>query len=141
MVFSIRIVMIVVVTVSAGARCRAQTQGNAGVEVLLPLKWSPGDPVREGAGEFEVLLRVAQLQRTHRIAGLVSMGDRHGMRAGGGERALGAAALNGVAVVKLPTHGGVAATPDGIFLNGGTLSAEKARQVLAYCLKTYGAPP
>lgn len=103
--------------------------------------WSPGDSTREGAGEFEVLLRLAQLQKTHRAAGLVSVGDRHGMRRCGGENALVRATLSGVPVVKLAPQGEVAATPEGLFLDGGSLTAEQAKSVLEHCLARHGAPP
>lgn len=114
---------------------------DAGVAVLPAVAWAPGDSAREGAGEFEVLLRIAQLQRAHALAGLVSVGDRHGMRLGGGERALSRATLTGVPVVKLAPRGEVAASPDGLFLDGGTLTADQAGTVLRHCLARHGAPP
>jgi hypothetical protein len=75
------------------------------------------------------------------VAGLVSVGDRHGVRPCGGERALGRAALMGVPVIKLAPGGEVAATPDDIFLNGGPLSVEEVTAVLERCLTFHGAPP
>lgn len=112
-----------------------------GVAVLRGVAWSPGAHVREGAGEFEVLLRVAQLQRAHRMAGLVTVGDHNGMFLGGGERALLHVALSGVPVVKLARNGEVAATPDGVFLDAGRLTEEQATRVLTRCLELHGAPP
>lgn len=113
----------------------------AGVAILHPVAWAPADFERIGAGEFEVLLRIAQLQRENRSVGLVCIGDRHGTRAGGGERALTRAALSGVAVVKLAPAGEVASGTDGLFLDGGRLSAEQARRILAAALEVHGAPP
>ncbi len=114
---------------------------NVGVAVLQAAAWAPGDSTREGAGEFEVLLRIAQLQRAHAASGLVSVGDRHGMRPCGGEHALSRATLTGVPVVKLAPRGEVAASPDGLFLDGGNLTADQAVAVLRHCLIRHGAPP
>jgi hypothetical protein len=112
-----------------------------GIAILHAAPWSPGDAARGGAGEFEVLLRVAQLKRAHRIAGLISVGDRHGMRPCGGEHALSRAALTGISVVKLARGGEVASTPDDLFLDAGSLTEEQARATLERCLKQFGAPP
>jgi hypothetical protein len=63
------------------------------------------------------------------------------MRPVGGERALWRATLTGVPVVKLAPHGEVAPAPEGLFLNCGTLSEEKASRILTECLERLGAPP
>ncbi|MFZ9839653.1 MAG: hypothetical protein ACO3JJ_14090 [Opitutaceae bacterium] len=112
-----------------------------GVAILGPVAWSPADPARTGAGEFEVLLRIAQLQRGSGAVGLVCVGDRHGHRAGGGERALRRAARSGVVVVKLAPGGVVAPCADGLFLDGGALGAEEARGILGAALARHGPPP
>ena len=114
---------------------------SVGIAVLHAAPWAPGDAAREGAGEFEVLLRVAQLQRVHRVAGLISVGDRHGMRPCGGEQALSRVALTGIPVVKLARGGEVASTPDDLFLDGRSLNEEQAKATLERCLKRFGAPP
>jgi hypothetical protein len=114
---------------------------SVGIAVLHAAPWAPGDAAREGAGEFEVLLRVAQLQRAHRVAGLISVGDRHGMRACGGERALSRVALTGIPVVKLARGGEVASTPADLFLDGRSLNEEQAKTTLERCLERFGAPP
>lgn len=112
-----------------------------GVAVLHAAPWSPGDSAREGAGEFEVLLRIAQLQRSHRVAGLVSVGDRNGLRRCGGEDALAHAAASGIPVAKIAPGGEVAATPDALFLDAGRLDPHEASQVLSQCLQRHGPPP
>jgi len=121
--------------------CRGFAEPTAGVAALHAVPWSPGNGVREGAGEFEVLLRVAQLERAYRAVGLVSVGDHNGMLPAGGEHALRQVALSGVPVVKLARGGDVAATPDGLFLDAGRLPEEQAMRVLVRCLELYGAPP
>lgn len=113
----------------------------AGVAVLHSAEWSPGDAVRDGAGEFSVFLRTAQLQREHRAAGLVAVGDRNGMLRSGGERALRRIVLTGVAVVKLAPGGEIVASEHDVFLSGGALDADAASNVLLHCLQRFGAPP
>ena len=119
----------------------ASTRPTVGVAVLHTSPWSPGDSAREGAGEFEVFLRIAQLQRAHHLTGIVSVGDRHGVRRCGGEEALAHAAVSGIPVVKLAPGGQVASTPHALFLDAGPLSAEEARRVLTDCLQRHGPPP
>lgn len=113
----------------------------AGVGVLHSAMWSPGDSVRDGAGEFTVFLRTAQLQREHRATGLIAVGDRHGMLRSGGERALRRVVLTGVAVVKLAPGGEIADSDHDVFLDGGILDAIAASSVLLQCLERFGAPP
>ena len=127
-----------VLLIATGARAAPSP---VGVAVLHAAAWSPGDRVREGAGEFEVFLRIAQLQRIHTAAGLVSVGDRNGFRQGGGELALRRAALTGVPVVKLAPGGEVAPTPDDLFIDAGRLSPEHASRVLVQCLTRFGPAP
>jgi hypothetical protein len=113
----------------------------AGVAVLRAASWSPGDEVREGAGEFEVLLCAAQLQQQHGAAGIIGVGDRHGMFAPGAERALRLLARNGIPVVKLARGGDLASDPEQLFLDAHGLSAAEASTVLTRCLERHGAPP
>jgi hypothetical protein len=112
-----------------------------GVAILQAVPWSPHDSARDGAGEFEVFLRIAQLRQSHQAAALVSVGDRNGVRRSGGEKALAHAALSGLPVARLAPGGAVAAVPLGIFLDGGTLSPEHTQRVLEQCLERHGAPP
>jgi L-asparaginase len=112
-----------------------------GIAVLPSPPRSPLDTVSDGAGEFEVLLSVARLRQEHCTTGLVSIGDRNGVRSSGGERALRRLALTGVTVVKLAPKGQVAADPQELFVDAHRLSAEQAGIVLRQCLERYGAPP
>jgi len=114
---------------------------SVGVAVLHPAAWSPGDSVRDGAGEFEVLLCVARLQHAHAAAGLVSVGDRNGTRPCGGERALRRAVLTGVPVVKLAPGGEMAADPEQLFIDARHLTEDQAGRLLRQCLERFGAPP
>jgi hypothetical protein len=117
------------------------TAASPGVAVLRTAAWSPADTVREGAGEFEVLLCAARLQREHRVAGLVGVGDRHGLFLSGAERALRHLALQGVPVAKLARGGDVAADPEAIFLDATGLTEVEASAVLKKCLERHGPPP
>jgi hypothetical protein len=111
------------------------------VAVIWAAPWSPGDPVREGAGEFEVLFRVASLQKGHRAVGLVAVGDRNGLLSLGAERALRFVALRGVPVARLAQGGEVALDPDGLFLDCGKLGESEAVAVIERCLDRHGRPP
>ncbi len=113
----------------------------AGVGIVHGAAWNVGDTVREGAGEFAVLLEAARLQRDHPAAGLIAVGDRSGFLRSGGERALRHVVFTGVAVVKLAPRGEVTAADQVPFLDGGSLSAEAAASTLARCLAQHGAPP
>ena len=113
----------------------------AGVAVLRDAPWSPGDTVREGAGEFEVLICAAKLQRDHRVAGIVGVGNRHGMFVSSAERALRHLALRGFPIAKLAQGGDVAADPDQLFLDAAGLSENEAAAILARCLERHGTPP
>ena len=113
----------------------------AEIAVLHAVEWSPGDTVREGAGEFVVLLRAAQLQRTGHAAGLLAVGDHNGVLRAGGERALRRVALSGVVVAKLARGGEVAWAPDQLYVDAGRLNEARAQGVLARALELHGAPP
>jgi hypothetical protein len=118
----------------------AEAAGNR-VAVLRAAPWSPGDPIREGAGEFEVLCRVASLQRAHRAVGVIAVGDRNGLFAHGAENALRFVALQGVPVARLAPGGEVAQDPDSLFLDCGHLAESEAAAVLERCLSRHGSPP
>ncbi len=111
------------------------------VGVIRNAPWSPGDVSREGAGEFSVLLQVAQLKQQGGQAGLLGVGAPRGVFAPGTERALRFAVLNGVAVVKLADRGDVAPCPDELFIDAGGLSEADAQRILTAALSAVGAPP
>lgn len=114
---------------------------SAGVAVLRTAAWSPNDEVREGAGEFEVMMCAAKLQHDHRAAGIVGVGNRHGLFLHGAERALRFVAFRGVPVAKLTSGGDLAADPEGIFLDASHLAETDAAALLQRCLERHGAPP
>lgn len=111
------------------------------VAVVHTAGWSQGDPAKEGAAEFVILLEIARLRQVHKEGGLVAVGDRRGLFNPGAEEALRQAVLQGLPVVKLARSGRVLPAPHGLFLDGGDLSVEEARQVLTRCLERYGALP
>lgn len=137
----IRLLALLAVAACAVQGAAAATP-SAGVAVVRNAEWALSDPVRDGAGELEIWLRVAQLQRQHDAAGVVAVGDHHGVLRSGGEQALRRVVYTGVAVVKLARAGGeVAATPDNLFIDAGALPEDHASRVLTRCLERYGAPP
>lgn len=111
------------------------------VAILQAAPWSPGDAVREGAGEFEVLFCVARLQHDHHTAGIVGIGNQNGLFSMGAERALRYVALRGVPVARLAQGGECVPDPDGLYLDAGHLSKAEAAVVLERCLDRLGAPP
>lgn len=125
------------IALCAGAAGRAAP---VEVGVLHAVEWSPGDPVRDGAGEFVVLLRAAQLQRSAAAAGLLAVGDHNGVLRAGGEKALRRVALSGVVVAKMARGGEVAWTPDTLYVDAGKLSEEHAQRILTRALELHGAP-
>ena len=113
----------------------------ARVAVLRSAAWSPGDSIRDGAGEFAVFLEAARLQQAHRAAGLVAVCDRHGLLRSGGERALRRLVFSGFAVVKLAPAATASVDPHPGFLHGGTLAEDQAAAILLRCLDRHGPPP
>jgi len=112
------------------------------VAVIEDAPWSPGDAPRDGAAEFGVLLRLAQLQREHALVGLVGVGDRRGRFQEGTRRGLEFAVQQGCPVVRL-ARGTPAAVPseDDVFIDGGPLSPQAAADLLAHCLQRFGPLP
>jgi hypothetical protein len=113
----------------------------AAVGVVRHVAWSPGDSAREGAGEFSVLLQIAQLQQGGARAGLVGVSARHGVFATGTERALRFAVLSGVPVAKLAPGSEVAASPEKLFVDAKGLNEADAQRVLAAAIESGGAAP
>jgi L-asparaginase len=112
-----------------------------GVLIIERVTWSPDDPVRDGAVEFELLLAAARLLRDHPLAGLVAVGNRHGILCPRGETSARRVVHLGVPVVRLADSGKVASTPDDLLISGGTLSPTEARALLRQCLVRHGALP
>ena len=112
-----------------------------GVAVVRAAAWSPGDTVREGAGEFEIFVRTARLQQKYPVVGLVGVGNRHGIFVKGAERAFQHLAMCGVPVAKLSSGGDYAPDAEELAIDASGLSEEHASRVLAACLSRYGALP
>jgi hypothetical protein len=112
-----------------------------GIAVVRAAPWSPGDEVREGAGEFEVLFRVASIQNNHQAIGVLGIGDRHGSFPAGAERALRFLAMKGVPVARIALGGDSGLDPEGLFLDAGRLSESEATAVLGRCLERFGPAP
>lgn len=119
----------------------ARAAAPVAVGVIHEAPWSPGDEAREGAGEFAVLMQIAELRRSGARSGLLGVGATRGVFAPGAERALRFAALNGVAVAKLVASGDVARCPDEIFVDASGLTEAEAQRVLREALGAIGAPP
>lgn len=119
----------------------AESAAAAPICVVRAPAWSQGDPVKEGAAEFMVLIELARLSQQPGRGGFVGIGDRRGLFGPGVEQAMQQAVLRGVPVVKLAAGGQVLAAPHGLFLDGSTLSEQEACAVLARCLDKYGALP
>ncbi len=129
---------------AANARAEGTASGvppSPTVAVVRAAAWSEGDAAREGAAELAILMEIARLKHGCTQSGLVAVGDRRGLFSAGAEEALLHAVLQGVPVVKLAASGRVLAAPHGLFLDGGNLSEEEARALLARCLERYGALP
>ena len=119
----------------------AETATAPKVQVVRTAGWSQGDPVKEGAAEFMVLLEIARLGNDPASGGLVGVGDRRGLFGSGAEQAMQRAVLRGVPVVKLAPSGRVLPAPHGLFIDGSGLSEEDASAVLARCITRHGALP
>jgi hypothetical protein len=128
---------------ASGALPRAAATGAAppGVAVFYETPALPGDPARDGAAEFSVLLCVAQLRQHHPVAGLVCVGNHYTDLQFRTERTLGRVALMGVPVVKVAWQGHLPANPELIFVAARALTPAAAEGLLAECLTRYGAPP
>jgi hypothetical protein len=113
---------------------------DSAVAVVQGAEWNAGDLARDGAGEFAVFLRVAQLQREHRAVALIAICDRHGLLRSGGERALRRVVFDGVVVAKFTAEAG-SLRGDGVFLDPLKLRIDAARSVIAECLSRHGPPP
>jgi L-asparaginase len=120
--------------------CR--TESAPAVGVIRNVTWSPGDSQRDGASEFEIFLKVAQLQREHDRVGLVGVGNHNGRLGTPAENALEQMVLRGVAVARVAKNGGsIARVADSLYIDASGMPEALACELLARCLDTYGAPP
>jgi len=116
--------------------------GAAPVALVEDAPWSPDDAPRDGAAELGVLLKVAQLRKSHPVIGLVGVGDRRGIFQDGTQRGLEFAVRQGIPVVRLAR--GVRFCPpaqNDLFIDGGALTPDAAVELLGECLDRYGALP
>jgi L-asparaginase len=111
------------------------------VEVLYGPAWVPGDTIKDGAAELEVLICVARVQNTNPLSGLVSVGQRNGGFPPAAETALERVAHMGVPVVRLAQNGPVSSHPGDAFIEAGSLSPAEAKRLLTDCLARFGALP
>jgi hypothetical protein len=111
------------------------------VAILYQAPALPGDPVRDGAAEFSVLLCVAQLRQAHPVAGLVCVGNHYTELQFRTQQALDRVALMGVPVAKVPWGGHAPANPDRLFIEARALAPAAAERLLAQGLARYGALP
>lgn len=112
-----------------------------GTTVIFDAPWAPGDDSRAGAAEFAIFLRVAQLRQNHTRAGIVAVGNRHGLLQPATEEALTRAALMGVVVVRLADAIKPPALPDDLFVEAGAQPANAVEKILADCLTRFGPIP
>ncbi len=112
------------------------------VAVIEDAPWSPNDPSREGAAEFGIMLRIAQLQTDQSSVGIVGVGDKRGIFQEGTRRGLELAVQHGVPVVRLARglHPCLKSADD-LFIDGGLLTPEAASALLVDCLSRHGALP
>jgi hypothetical protein len=111
------------------------------VAVLYDPSSLPVGPIRDGAAEFALLVRVAQLRQHDALAGLVCVDNRYTALLFKSQNALVRVVLMGVPVVKIPWNRQLTANPDQVFIEAGTVSPAASEQLLADCLARYGAPP
>lgn len=112
-----------------------------GIARLEGVAWSPDDPARDGAGEFEVLLSTARLLKAHALAGFVTVGNSHGALLPNTELALRRVVHMGLPVVRLAREGRVDPSRADLFVAAGSLAPADAERILANCLLRYGALP
>lgn len=108
---------------------------------LEGVAWSPHDPARDGAGEFEVLISTARLLKDNALAGFVTVGNSNGSLLPNTENALRRAVHMGVPVVRLARDGRVEANQADLFVAAGGLKPADAERILANCLLRFGALP
>lgn len=120
---------------------RLRTEARPGVALLTSAAWSPDDPSRDGASEFEVFLGTARLLQDHALAGFVTVGNRYGALLPATEAALVRVVHMGLPVVRLARDGEVGRSADDLFIAAGALSANEAQRLLSSCLLEFGTLP
>lgn len=120
---------------------RLRAEARPAVALLTTAAWSPNDPARDGASEFEVFLGTARLLTTHALAGFVTVGNKYGALLPATEAALVRVVNMGIPVVRLARDGDVGRSSDDLFIAAGGLSANEAQRVLSSCLLEFGALP
>ncbi len=112
------------------------------VTVIEDVAWSPDDASRDGAAELEILMHVAQLQKSPGAIGIVGIGDAHAVFQAGTHRALELAVREGIPVVRLALLERSPAVSDtAVFIDGGTLDPAAATALLTQCLREFGPLP
>ena len=124
-----------------GSDGHLRPEATPAVALLKDAAWSPDDPARDAAGEFEVLVNAARLVRSRPLAGFVTEGNHFGALQPGTEAALQRTVLMGLPVVRSARDGDVRAAPGDLLISAGRLSATEARRILSYCLINYGTLP
>ena len=109
-----------------------------GIAILEAGTWSPGDPARDGARSFKVLLTVAKLIRNNRLAGVIGIANRNGLLPPEAKQALTRSVLMGVPVVTVASQNPVRHDHDQLFIEAGDLSEVEARALLSQCMLRYG---
>lgn len=130
-------------TGEGSVRIAAPVEARPMVARLETAAWSPDDAAREGAGALEALLTGIRLIQRHPLAGLVVIGNHHGVLPPATERSLHRLAHMGLPIVRL-ARGGALPMPAGTndaLLAGHALTPEQAERVLIGCLAHLGAPP
>lgn len=123
----------------AQGRLRADVQ--PAIAVVESAAWSPDDPARDGASEFEVLLCTARLLSEYPLSGFVTVGNRHGALLPGTESALHRVIHMGLPVVRLARDGNVEKSSSDLLIAAGDMTPAEAQSVLGSCLLRYGALP
>jgi hypothetical protein len=120
---------------------QVREEARPNIAVLRTVAWSPDDAARDGASEFEILICAARLLDQHALAGIVGVGNRQGAFLPSAEVAFQRIAHMGMPIVRLAKDNAGSSASSDLFIEGGSLSADEARQLLAECLLRHGALP
>lgn len=123
------------------ARGQLRPDVHPAVAVVESAAWSPDDPARDGASEFEVLICTARLLAEYPLSGFITVGNRHGALLPGTESALHRVIHMGLPVVRLARGGKVEKSSADLLISAGEMTPAEAQHVLGSCLLRYGALP